>query len=89
MTSHAFGIDGVRIVPRNGVVVRYLRSISVLLFVAGLLLMIGSWLLSASPTWTLAGLLLAWAGLVKVVVVRLWRGLAGPGRGESGVGGDG
>ncbi|CAA9541657.1 MAG: hypothetical protein AVDCRST_MAG19-1570 [uncultured Thermomicrobiales bacterium] len=55
---------------------RHLRSVSVLLFLAGLVLLLGSLLLSLSPTWTLIGLLLAWAGLVKVVVVRLWRGIA-------------
>lgn len=44
------------------------------------MLLVGSPLLSLGPTWTLTGLLLAWAGLVKVVVVRLWRGIAAPTR---------
>jgi hypothetical protein len=59
-----------------------------LLVVAGLLLMIGGPLLSLSPTWTLTGLLLAWAGVVKVIVVRLWRGIAGSGGAETGLRGD-
>lgn len=63
---------------------RHLRSVSVLLFVGGLALLVGSLLLSLSPTWTLTGLLLAWAGLVKVVVVRLWRGISSPARFDGG-----
>ena len=57
---------------------RHLRSISVLLVVVGLLVMGVSGLLSLGPTWLLTGLLLTWAGLVKLVVVALWRGIANP-----------
>ena len=54
---------------------RHLRSVSILLFVAGLALLVAAPLLDLAATWALTGLLLAWAGVVKVVVVRLWRGL--------------
>ena len=58
---------------------RHLRSLSALLVLSGLLLLGGSIALGLSPTWTLTGLLLAWAGAVKVVVVHLWRGIGGGG----------
>ena len=58
---------------------RHLRSLSVAMTVAGLVLLLASALLGLGASWTLVGLLLAWAGAVKVVVVRLWRGLANPG----------
>lgn len=67
---------------------RHLRSLSVLLFLVGVVLLVGSPLLSLSPTWTLTGLLLAWAGLIKVVVVRLWRGIAAPARIDGGASDD-
>lgn len=65
-----------------------LRWVSILLFVAGLLLMAAGSLFSLDPGWTLTGLLLAWAGLVKVIVVRLWRGIAAPGGAETSRRGD-
>jgi len=45
--------------------------------VAGVILVLASLLLDLGATWTLIGLLLAWAGAVKVIVVRLWRNLGG------------
>ena len=56
---------------------RHLRSFSVLMVVAGLALLGAAVVLDLSPAWGLTGLLLAWAGAVKVLVVYLWRGLAG------------
>lgn len=59
---------------------RHLRSVSLLLVVAGLLLVVAARLLPLGATWLLTGLLLAWAGIVKLVVVYLWRGVANPER---------
>ena len=58
---------------------RHLRSLSVVLAVAGLALLGASLMLDLNPTWALAGLLLAWAGVVKVIVIYLWRGIAASG----------
>lgn len=55
---------------------RHLRSVSVLLVVVGLVLLAAASLLDLQPTWALIGALLVVAGIVKVVVVVLWRGLA-------------
>jgi len=55
--------------------VRHVRFVSVLMTVVGLALVAASvtgWL---SPTLLLVGLFLLWAGVVKVVVVALWRHL--------------
>lgn len=57
---------------------RHIRWISVLMTVAGLVLVASSLALSLEPMWTLIGLLLFWAGIVKVVVVALWRNLGAP-----------
>ena len=59
--------------------VRHLRSLSVVFVLAGLVLLGASLMLGLNPTWTLAGLLLAWAGAVKVIVIYLWRGIAASG----------
>ena len=67
---------------------RHLWSVSVLLFLVGVALVIADPLLSLGPTWALIGLLLAWAGIVKVVVVYLWRGVAAPDRVPAVVGED-
>lgn len=59
---------------------RHLRSLSTALAVAGIAALILAPLAGLDPTWTLVGLLLAVAGVVKLVVVFLWRDLnAGPG----------
>jgi len=57
--------------------VRHLRSVSVAMTAAGVILLLAAVLLDLGATWTLVGLLLAWAGVVKVIVVRLWRNLDG------------
>lgn len=54
---------------------RHIRLVSILMTVVGLVLAAASvagWL---SPTLLLVGLFLFWAGIVKVVVVALWRHL--------------
>ena len=57
---------------------RHVRLVSLLMTVIGLALVVAAaagWL---SPTLLLVGLLLLWAGIVKIVVVGLWRHLGGP-----------
>ena len=55
---------------------RHLRTVSIAMTVVGLALVICGVAFDLPTTWTLVGLLLAWAGIVKVVVVVLWRGIA-------------
>ena len=43
--------------------------------VLGLALVAFATVFALPAVWTLVGLLLAWAGIVKVVVVFLWRGI--------------
>lgn len=43
--------------------------------VAGIVLVAAAMALSLEPMWALVGLLLLWAGIVKVIVVALWRNL--------------
>ena len=60
--------------------IRVLRSLSLLMTVAGILTVLLVPIIDLNPTWALVGLLLAVAGGVKLVVVHLWRHLvAGPG----------
>ena len=63
--------------PQSRTRVRHIRWISVLMAVAGLVLVAASLALSLEPLWVLVGLLLFWAGIVKVIVVALWRNLGG------------
>jgi len=44
--------------------------------IGGVALLAAALLFDLGATWALGGLLLAWAGVVKVVVVALWRGVA-------------
>jgi hypothetical protein len=55
--------------------VRHIRWISVLMTVVGGALVAASLALPLEPMWALVGLLLFWAGIVKVIVVALWRNL--------------
>ncbi len=57
---------------------RHIRWISVLMTVAGFVLTAAGLALSLDPMWILVGLLLLWAGIVKVIVVALWRNLGTP-----------
>ena len=54
---------------------RHLRSVSFAITVAGAVVLAAGIALSLDPTWVLVGLLLAWGGVVKLIVVRLWRHL--------------
>ena len=57
---------------------RHLHLVSLLMTVVGLALVVfavAGWL---NPTLLVVGLFLLWAGIVKVVVVVLWRHLGGP-----------
>ena len=58
---------------------RHLRRLSWLMMAAGVVLTIVAIALSLSPVVTLTGLMLAWAGIVKVIVVLLWTNVAGLG----------
>ena len=56
---------------------RHLHLVSLLMTVVGLALVVfavAGWL---NPTLLVVGLFLLWAGIVKVVVVALWRHLGG------------
>lgn len=64
----------------KGVVVRYFGPISVGMTLLGLVLLVLPPLIGLSSSWTLVGMLLLVAGGIKLIVVRLWRGLVhGPG----------
>lgn len=54
----------------------HLRHVSIAMVLAGLLAIAGSIIFALGPAWTLTGLLLAFAGAVKLIVVALWRGVA-------------
>ena len=67
---------------------RHLTSVSVVMFVLGVAAIGVTRLLPLSPTWTVTGLLLTWAAIVKLVVVYLWRGLADGSSATAAVGDD-
>ena len=54
---------------------RQLRNVSLAMTVLGIVLVVCAAIFNLPAMWTLVGLLLAWAGIVKVVVVVLWRGI--------------
>lgn len=55
---------------------RYLRWASYSITLAGILLAIVASMASLGDVWVLAGILLAWAGIVKIIVVAIWEHLA-------------
>lgn len=57
--------------------VRYVRLISIAMTLLGIAMVIASEALGAGGMWTLTGLLLTVAGVVKVIMVGLWNGVAG------------
>lgn len=57
---------------------RLIRWISAIMTLAGIALVAGALAFSPDPMWTLVGLLLFWAGIVKVIVVAIWRNLGAP-----------
>ena len=54
-----------------------LHRISWILAAAGLGLALISWLADFPEVWLLAGILLFWAGIVKIVIIQLWLRVAG------------
>ncbi len=56
---------------------RHLRLVSVLMTVVGLALVVAAVVGWLTPTLLLVGLFMLWAGVVKVVVIALWRHLGG------------
>ena len=58
---------------------RHLRRLSWLMLAAGIVVTTAAITLSLNPVVTLTGLMLAWAGMVKIVVVLLWTSVAGLG----------
>ncbi len=54
----------------------HLRLVSIAMVLGGLLAVAASGLFALGPAWMLTGLLLAFAGAVKLIVVALWRGVA-------------
>jgi hypothetical protein len=59
--------------------VRHLRIVSIAITLIGVLLAAGSIALDLGPLWTLIGLMLVVAGLVKIITVAIWNGFAGLG----------
>jgi hypothetical protein len=57
--------------------VRYLRSISILMVITGFAMVVLSEALGFTAMWTIVGMLLLVAGLVKVAMVFIWQNIAG------------
>lgn len=53
-----------------------LNSLSLILTVMGVALAAGAWLLDLDQVYILGGVLLAWAGIVKIAVVAIWTRVA-------------
>ena len=69
----------------RGIPVRQLRHVSVAITILGVLAIAAALAFNLGAAVTLTGMLLVVAGLVKIVVVALWRGVAGfgaPTRGD-------
>lgn len=55
---------------------KYLHLTSWIMTVLGLIIAIAARILDIDPMWFLAGVMLAWAGFVKIAVVQIWAKLA-------------
>lgn len=55
---------------------RYLRWTSYAITLAGIALALAAELIGLGDVWLLAGILLAWAGIVKIIVVMIWEHVA-------------
>ncbi|HWV25165.1 MAG TPA: hypothetical protein VNZ58_13320 [Thermomicrobiales bacterium] len=55
---------------------KHLRILSWAMTVLGILMIVGSQLFGLGLTWVLAGALMTWAGIVKIVVVLIWTNIA-------------
>ena len=58
---------------------RYLRLVSFAMTIVGIGLAIVASALDFGPVWTLTGLMLVVAGIVKIATVAIWNGIAGLG----------
>lgn len=54
----------------------HLQRISWAITLIGLVIITASWLLDLDSVWLLAGLLLAWAGIIKITVTIIWHRVA-------------
>ena len=61
---------------------RYLRITSWAITLAGLLIIAVAMLAGLSVVWLLAGIMLTWAGVVKIAVVLIWERVARLGTSE-------
>ena len=52
---------------------RYLWITSVIMIVASLVLIAGTWIGIFHPVAMVCGILLLWSGIVKIIVLRIWR----------------
>lgn len=55
---------------------RYLRWASYAITLAGIMLAVVASTAGLGAVWSLAGILLAWAGIMKVIVVAIWEHVA-------------
>ena len=65
---------------RNGpgaMPMRYLRMASIGVTVLGALAVLAAVILDLGPAVIITGILLAWAGIIKIIVVYLWTHIAG------------
>lgn len=60
----------------QGHIMKYIRILSWAMTFLGILLIAATPTLDLSPTWLLTGVLLTWAGIVKIIVVLIWTYLA-------------
>lgn len=52
---------------------RHLHHLSLAMTALGILLAVGAGVFGWGAMWLLTGLLLTWAGIIKVIVVAIWR----------------
>lgn len=57
-------------------IMKFIRLASWALTIIGILCIAGSQIFNLSLTWLLTGIFLAWAGMVKIVVVLIWSRVA-------------
>lgn len=54
----------------------FLKYVSYVISAVGLIMALAGWLLDLDQVYILIGVLLAWAGLVKIAVVAIWTKVA-------------
>lgn len=55
---------------------KHLHRASWAIFIVGVVIAVVAGLADLNATWLIGGVLLAWAGFVKIVIVQLWSRLA-------------